>query len=187
MCTYRRRVWRRLVGDGQPDALSSDGKGRMGLVVATGEPGQIRVRFASAQREALTSDLQLLQSASIETLEMVGKRDDTNPEFVEFKEADLAAVDVLLAQLATVPEGEDFALTGDTLILFDCILGAAGIAAEQYMHRVDELRAGAEHKEAVEDLRAALATTSLWTSSLLAAQPFEPTRTCPSQFLPTDE
>lgn len=158
----------------------------MGLVAAVGEPGHIRVRFAASQREAIASDLQLWRSSSAETLEMVAKRPDTNPEFVAFKEADLAAVEALLAELATVPDGEDFTLTGDAGILYSCIQGAAGIAAEQYMTHVDELRAGPEHKEAVEDLQEALATATLWTWSLMAAQPFEPARKRPSQLLPAD-
>jgi hypothetical protein len=169
-----------------PDALTSDGKGYMGLVAAVGEPGHIRVRFAASQREAITSELQLVQSSSAETLEMVARRDDTNPAFVTFKEDDLAAVEALLSELATVPEGEDFTLTGDAGILYSCIQGAAGIAAEQYMTHVDELRAGPEHKEAVEDLQEALAATTLWAWSLMAAQPFEPARKPPPQLLPAE-
>jgi len=159
----------------------------MALVAATGEPGHVLVRFAASQREAITSELRLMQSASMETAKMVANRADTNPAFFKFKQADLAAIHGLLGELATVPDGEDFTLTGDTGILFDCIQGAAGIAAEQYMTHVDELRAGPEHKEAVDDLQEALATATLWTGLLIAAQPFERTRKRPPQLLPADE
>ncbi len=156
----------------------------MVLVEAAGEPGHVRVRFAASQREPLRSELELWRDSDIEALAMVAKFSDTNPAFVVFKEQERDLVTAVLAELALIPEGEDFVLSADAAILFGCIKGAAGIAAERFMNGVDGLPQGVDNHEDVDELRERMATATLWAATLLAAQPFESPRELPRQQLP---
>jgi hypothetical protein len=149
------------------------------MVIAeeTGQPGEVRVRFTTLQRELLLDELELARDGTQDGIRIAMAKARPNPAYIAQKEEELDDVQRLITLITgTVDPGANFELVGPAYLLCSCIRSATGYVTERLMNRVHELRPGLDSTHALHEVRAAQELASVWLATLMETNRFETDR-----------